>query len=136
MSPKVHVLSALSRLFWEQPGCLSPTQRTNKHRSINTVQSAKRKKPDSHMIRPDHDSGLYRTENQPKKIRNARYPQCPGVIGAEARYCWAHLALADISWLSWRDRQALVLSHPYSVPGTEATHAKASNHVTQTKAWH
>lgn len=88
--------------------------RTNKYTSINTAQSAKRKTPDGHMIRPDHDSRLYRTGNQSKKVRNARYPQCPGLTGAEAQYCWAHLALAAFPWLPQRDTQDLVLPHPHS----------------------
>lgn len=74
--------------------CHQRDEQTN--RSINTAQSAKT--PDSHMIRPDHGSGLYRIENQPKEVGNARYPQCPGVTGAEAWYCWALLALAAFSW--------------------------------------
>lgn len=133
MSPKVHALSAPQGAHTEgsQQSLLGTTwvpvaNRTNKQTQINKHGPiVQEEDTDSHMIRPDHDTGLYRTENQPKKVRNARSSQCPGVRGAEVWYCWSHLALAAFSSPPWMNTQALALSQLHSVPGTEATHTKA-----------
>lgn len=95
------------------------------------AQSAKRRAPDSHMIRPDMTVGSTEEKTNPRKSEMQGPPSAQGSQGL--RRCTARLTWP---WLPQRDTHALILAHPHSHPGTEATHAGAPGHVTQTKAWH
>lgn len=103
----------------------------NKHKSINMAQSAKRRTPDGHMIRPDMTVGSTEEKTNPRKSEMQGPPSAQGSQGLRR-----HTARLAWPWLPQRDTHALVPAHPHSHPGTEATHTGAPGHVTQTKAGH
>lgn len=83
----------------------------NKHKSINMAQSAKRRTPDGHMIRPDMTVGSTEEKTNPRKSEMQGPPSAQGSQGLRR-----HTARLAWPWLPQRDTHALVPAHPHSHP--------------------